>query len=273
MSKIFESSSHSGAAWTAPWPFHDSASSHRQVGGALSPLCADFARSLAISAWAIEKPLRLVAIGLPTHATLDECLIACLRRSGWRIGGIGDPVLEACWDSRWEFVAENGNAPAHYRAGPSYRERLRLELMLDAWERISLRANADAALDALARKLARASADFSLPLALPPALLERAAVERAAELIAEECLHAELRAALADFDPDDLRHLAISAALAGASDLNKAVIRHGTEAMRRALNAHRERSVSTVARAALEPLIARLRRCLWAPTDSAERLG
>ena len=249
-----------------PWPFRDSDWLRAQIGRALTPLQADFARCLAMSAWAAHKPMRMLVFGLAMHATLDDALLQCLRKSGWPFAGLDDPRLDACWDSRWEFVAASDEVPGRFRRGPSYHERLRVELLLDAWERASLRLTGDGRrLDPLAEALARTTAAFSRDLALPPQLLRKVADERRAELAAERRLRRSLRDRLEDVAGDDIRHLAIAGAFDGWGDIDKAVQRYGTESMRAMLRTFREQPPATEARAELEPLLASLRLNLWAP--------
>src|SRR5215475_13532741 len=76
--------------------FRDGEASRRQIGTQLGALEADFARCLAMSAWAIEKPLRMLAFGLPMHTSLDACLIARLHDAGRTIGGLDDDALAPC---------------------------------------------------------------------------------------------------------------------------------------------------------------------------------
>jgi hypothetical protein len=249
-----------------PWPFRDSDWLRAQTGRRLSPLQADFARCLAMSAWAAHKPMRMLVFGLAMHATLDDALLECLRRSGWPFEGLDDPRLDACWDSRWEFVAATEDVPGRFQRGPSYHERLRVELLLDAWERASLRLAVDERrLDPLAQALAQTTAAFSRELALPPALLRKVADERRADVDAERRLRRCLREGLEEVAGDDIRHLAIAGAFDGWGDIDKAVQRYGTEPMRAMLRAFREQPPPTDARDALEPLLAQLRRNLWAP--------
>jgi len=251
--------------WTVPWPFLDNAAS-RGRQGALTPLQADFARSLALSAWAARKPMRMILFGLAMHTTLDDALLESLRNAGWKFDGLDNPQLDACWDSRWEFVAASAEAPARYQPGPSYHDRLRLELLLDAWERASLRFKGDGRrLDPLADALARTTAAFSAELALPAHLLREVADERRAEAEAERRLRRGLRDRLDELAGDDIRHLAIAGALDGWGDADKAVQRYGTPSMRTLLRTFREQPPSARARADLEPLLSRLRGNLWAP--------
>jgi hypothetical protein len=253
-------------AFSVPGPFRDSKSLRNRAASDLSRLQADFARCLALAAWAIAKPLRLVAFGVPMHAGIDDALLACLRNAGWPFAGLDDARLDECWDSRVEFAAASADEPAQYREGPSYHERLRLELLLDAWERISLRLVSDvSALDALAARLAEASAVFAAPLAVPIDALRRAAAERQAEALCEDLLEAQLRVDLAAFPAEHIGRLAIQCALDGAVDAGKAVQRYGTEAMRERVREFGERRPPTQARAIADFVLARLRRELWAP--------
>lgn len=254
------------SGWSVPWPFRENPAARRRVGSALSPLEADFARCLAMSAWAVLKPLRMVLFGMPMHASLDDCLLASLRRAGHELESLAARELDACWESRWEFVAASDEAPSHYRRGPSYHERLRVELVLDAWERASLRLGGDGReLDPLADALARATAAFSPALALPAELLRRVAAERRADADAERRLRRGVRDRLAEIPGDDIRHLAIAGALDGWADVDTAVRRYGTPPMRAWLARCRSEAPATLARAELEPRLARLRRELWAP--------
>ena len=253
-------------AWTVPWPFRDSDWLRAQIGKSLTPLQADFARCLAMSAWAAHKPMRMLVFGLAMHATLDDALLECLRKCGWPFGALDDPRLDVCWDSRWEFVAASDEVPSRYQQGPSYHDRLRVELLLDAWERASLHFVGDGRrLDPLADALARTSAAFSPELALPPGLLRKVADERRADIDVERRLRRGLRDRLEELPGDDIRHLAIAGAFDGWGDIDKAVRRYGTESMRSLLRAFRELPPATKARAELEPLLVHLRRNLWAP--------
>jgi hypothetical protein len=245
--------------------FRDGEASRRQIGTQLDPAEADFARCLAMSGWAVAKPLRLIVFGLPMHATLDECLVARLRDTGRAIAGLDDDALRPCLDARWEFVRGNDVRPARYRPAPSYRERLRVALLLDAWERIARRSGSIDRLDAIASELAAATGALAASLALPLALLRRAAAEFRFDADAEERLARQLRRELLDLREHDIGHLAITAALDGAGDLADAVRRHGTPPMRVLLRAHLERSATASARATLKPRLLRLRRELWAP--------
>ena len=243
--------------------FRDGELSRRQIGAQLGAAEADFARCLAMSGWALAKPLRLLAFGLPMHATLEDCLLERLRDAGRPHASLDDAVLAPCLDSRWEFV-RGGDRPARYRPGPSYHERLRLELLLAAWERMTKRAGTDT-LDAIATKLAAASAALPAHLILPLALLRRAGEESRRDAEADERLRRQVQKGLLDIAEDDLRHLAIANALDGEGDLVGAIARHGTPTMRVLLRAHLERIATTGARATLRPRIARLRRELWEP--------
>jgi hypothetical protein len=256
----------SNAPWTIPWAFRDTDLLRAQIGGSFGALHADFARCLALGAWAAQKPMRMLVVGLAMHATLDEALLAGLRNAGWPFEALGDARLDACWDSRWEFVAATADAPARYQPGPSYHDRLRLELLLDAWDRASLGFKGDGRrLDPLADALASTTAAFSPDLALPADLLRKVADERRADADAERRLRRGLRDRLDEIAGDDIRHLAIAGALDGWGDADKAVQRYGTPSMRTLLRAFRERPPSAQARADLEPLLSRLRRNLWAP--------
>jgi hypothetical protein len=245
--------------------FRDGEASRRQIGTQLDPAEADFARCLAMSGWAIAKPLRLIVFGLPMHATLDECLVARLRDAGRAIGGLDDEALRSCLDARWEFVRGNEVRPARYRPAPSYRERLRVALLVEAWERIARRSGTIDRLDAIACELAAATGTLAAHLALPLALLRRAAAEFRFDADAEDRLVRQLRRELLDLREHDIGHLAITAAIEGVGDLADAVRRHGTPPMRVLLRAHLERAPTTGARATLKPRLARVRRELWAP--------
>lgn len=252
--------------WTIPWPFRDNEWLRAQIGKNLTPLQADFARCLALAAWAAHKPMRMLVLGLAMHATLDDALFEALRLSGWPFQALDDPRLDVCWDSRWEFIAATDEAPARYQHGPSYHDRLRVELLLDAWERASLHFTAGGRrLDPLADALARTTAAFSADLALPPALLRKVADERHEDIENERQLRCGLRDRLEELPGDDIRHLAITGAFDGWGDIDKAVQRYGTESMRSLLRLFRDLPTATVAREQLEPLIARLRSNLWAP--------
>ena len=248
--------------------FRDGETSRRQIGTQLDLLAADFARCLAMSAWAIQKPLRMLAFALPMQTSLDACLLARLRDAGYALHGLDDETLAPALDSRWEFVRGNESCPSRYRPAPSYHERLRVELLIDAWQRASRRANGVDVLERLAGRLAAATAALSARLALPIALLRRASAERCSDTAAEERLRAQVRRASIDLPEDDVRHLAIAAALEDSGDIVAAVQRHGTPAMRVLLRAHLERAPTLGARVALESRLARVRRELWAPVGT-----
>jgi hypothetical protein len=249
--------------------FRDGEASRRQIGTQLSALEADFARCLAMSAWAFEKPLRMLAFGLPMHTSLDECLVARLNDSGHAVGGLDDDALAPCLASRWEFVRAGEHTPPRYRPGPSFNERLRVALLIDAWESRSRQACDVDLLEATTRRLATASAALGTRLALPLALLRRAAAERQLDATAEAGLHRQLRRALLELGHDDVRYLAIDAALDRRGDVAAAVRRHGTPAMRVLLRAHVERASYASARTTLAPRIARVRRELWSPVATS----
>jgi hypothetical protein len=244
--------------------FRDGEASRRQIGTQLDALEADFARCLAMSGWAVAKPLRLLVFGLPMHATLDECLVARLRDTGRAIERLDDEALRPCLDARWEFVRGNEARPARYRPAPSYHERLRIALLVDAWERIARRSGEIDRLEAIAAELAAATGALAAHLALPLALLRRAAAEHRLDAAADERLRRQLRRELLDVREHEITHLAIAAALDGAGDLADAVQRHGTPPMRVLLRAHLERTSTTSARMTLKPRLARVRRELWA---------
>jgi hypothetical protein len=248
--------------------FRDGEASRRQIGTQLGPLEADFARCLAMSAWAIQKPLRMLAFGMPMQTSLDECLLARLRDAGHAPRGLDDETLAPCLDSRWEFVRGTEASPARYRPAPSYLERLRVELLIDAWQRAARSATAIDVLEKCVCRLAAATAALSARLALPAALLRRTSAERRTDAAAEERLRAQVRRALIDLGEDDVRHLAITAALEPDRDIVAAVQRHGTPAMRVLLRAHLERNSPVGARVALESRLARVRRELWAPAGT-----
>lgn len=265
VSATFEAAFESDA-WTVPWPFRDSEWLRAQIGKSLTPLQADFARCLALSAWAAHKPMRMLVLGLAMHATLDDALLESLRLSNWPFQALDDPRLDVCWDSRWEFIAATDEMPARYQPGPSYHDRLRVELLLDAWERASLQFVGEGRrLDPLALALARTTAAFSPELALPAALLRKVASERHADIEAEQRLRRGLRDRLEELPGDDIRHLAITGAFDGWGDIDQAVRRYGTESMRSLLRLFRSLPPATEAREELEPLLTRLRRNLWAP--------
>jgi hypothetical protein len=245
--------------------FRDGEVSRRQIGTQLDQAQADFARGLAMSGWAIAKPLRLIVFGLPMRASFDDCLLARLRDAGYALGGLGDEAVRPCLDSRWEFVRGNEYRSARYRPAPSYHERLRVELLIGAWQRASRGPTGVDALESIARDLAVATAALATHLALPIALLRRAAAERLLDAAAEERLHRQVRKGLLEFAVHDIPHLAIAAALDGGGDIVHAVQRYGNASMQVLLRAHVERMSPTGARTALEPRLARLRRELWAP--------
>jgi hypothetical protein len=248
--------------------FRDGEASRRQIGTQLDACEADFARCLAMSAWAIEKPLRMLVFGLTMQASLDACLLARMRDAGHALRSLGDDTLAPCLDSRWEFVRGSETRPARYRPAPSYNDRLRVVLLIDAWERAARRSGGIDALEALARHVANATATLAARLAVPVALLRRASAERQTDAAAEDRLKRQIRRAMLGFADDDIRRLALTAALDGDGDLVSAVQRHGTPSMRVLLRAHRDRSTPGSARAELEPRLARLRHQVWAPVSA-----
>jgi hypothetical protein len=245
--------------------FRDGETSRRQIGAQLDAAQADFARCLAMSGWAIARPLRMLAFGLPMQTSLDDCLLARLRDAGYALQGLDDDAVGACLDSRWEFVRGNECVPARYRPAPSYHDRLRVGLLVDAWRRASPWCSDIESLETIAGHLAAATGALGSRLALPIALLRRAAAETCLDAAADERLRHQLRRELIRMDDDDVRHLAIAAALDGAADIAATVQRYGSAAMRVLLRAHQDRMSSTSARTTLEPRLARLRRELWAP--------
>jgi hypothetical protein len=244
--------------------FRDDAASRRQIGAQLGVFEATFARCLAMSGWAIEKPLRMIVFGLPMHASLDDCLLARLADAGHRFAGLDDETLQPCLDSRWEFLRGSESSPARYRPAPSYNQRLRVQLLTDAWERASRGGDVDL-VDMIAAHLAQATLPLGPRLALPLSLLRRAADERRVDAAADGRLRHQLRKSLIAFERDDIRFLAISAALEGSGDVGAAVRRHGDAAMRILLRAHAERASPIGARATLHPRLVRLRREIWCP--------
>ncbi|HET7923510.1 MAG TPA: hypothetical protein VFL30_01365 [Rhodanobacteraceae bacterium] len=248
--------------------FRDGEASRRQIGTQLGPLEADFARCLAMSAWAAEKPLRMLVFALPMQTSLDECLLARLRDAGHALKSIGEETLAPSLASRWEFVRGRETQPARYRPAPSYNDRLRVALLIDAWERASRRIGAIDAIEALSRQLSEASAALVARLGVPAALLRRAAAERKLGAAAEHRLRHQIRRGLLGLADDGVRHLALNLALDGAADLGEAVQRYGTPSMRVLLRAHRDRHAPGSACADLEPRLARLRREIWAPVSA-----
>jgi len=245
--------------------FRDGETSRRQIGAQLDTAQADFARCLAMSGWAIARPLRMLAFGLPMQTSLDDCLLARLRDAGYALNGLDDVAVGACLDSRWEFVRGKECAPARYRPAPSYHDRLRVDLLVDAWRRASWRCSSIEKLETIAGHLAAATAALGSHLTLPIALLRRAAAETCVDAAADERLRHQLRRELIRLDDDNVHHLSITAALDGAADIAVAIRRHGSAAMRGLLRAHQARTSPRSARSTLEPRLARLRRELWAP--------
>ena len=248
--------------------FRDGEASRRQIGKQLGPLEADFARCLAMSAWAVEKPLRMLVFALPMQTSLDDCLVARMRDAGHRLRSIGDDAIASCLDSRWEFVRGSETRPARYRPAASYNDRLRVALLIDAWERASRRNGAIDAIEALSRHLAEASATLAARIGVPAALLRRAAAERQLDAAAEDRLRRHIRRAMLGLAEDDIARVALMLALDGAADLCETVQRYGTPPMRVLLRAHRDRYVPGSACADLEPRLARLRREVWAPVSA-----
>ena len=248
--------------------FRDGETSRRQIGTQLGAFAADFARCLAMSAWAVEKPLRMLVFALPMQTSLEDCLLARLRDAGHALRSIGDEALAPCLDSRWEFVRGSEMRPARYRPAPSYNDRLRVALLIDAWERASRRHGAIDAIEALSRHLSEASAALAAPIGVPAALLRRAAAERQLDAAAEDQLRRQIRRGMLGLADDGVRRLALTLALDGGADLCDAVQRYGTPAMRVLLRAHRERYVPGSACADVEPRLARLRREVWAPASA-----
>jgi hypothetical protein len=250
--------------------FRDGDASRRQIGMQLGALEADFARCLAMSAWAIVRPLRMLVFALPMQTSLDDCLVARLRDAGHALRSLGDDAFADCLDSRWEFVRGSETRPARYRPAPSYNDRLRVALLIGAWERATRRSGAIDTLETLSRHLAQASATLAARLAVPVALLRRAAAERQLDVAAEEQLRKQIRRGMVGFADGDIRRLALTAALEGSADLGEAVRRHGTPSMRVLLRAHRDRRVAGSASSDVEPRLARLGRELWAPVSACD---
>ena len=248
--------------------FRDGDASRRQIGTQIGALEADFARCLAMAAWAAEKPLRMLVFALPMQASLDQCLLARLRDAGHPVRSLGDDTIAACLDSRWEFVRGSETRPARYRPAPSYNDRLRVALLIDAWERASRRNGAIDAIETLSRHLSEASAAFVARLGVPSALLRRAAAERQLDSAAEDQLRRQIRRGMLGLADDDVRRLALTIALDGGADLGDAVQRYGTPSMRTLLRAHRDRSAPGSACADLELRLASLRREVWAPVSA-----
>jgi hypothetical protein len=248
--------------------FRDGEASRRQIGTQIGALEADFARCLAMAAWAAEKPLRMLVFALPMQASLDQCLLARLRGAGHAVRSLGDDSIAPCLDSRWEFVRGSETRPARYRPAPSYNDRLRVALLIDAWERASRRNGAIDAIETLSRHLSEASVALAARLGVPSALLRRAAAERQLDAAAEDQLRRQIRRGMLGLADDDVRRLALTIALDGGADLGDAVQRYGTPSMRTLLRAHRDRSASGSACADLEQRLACLRREVWAPVSA-----
>jgi len=248
--------------------FRDGETSRRQIGTQLGTLEADFARCLAMSAWATQKPLRMLVFALPMQTSLDDCLVARLRDAGHALRSLCDDALGSCLDSRWEFVRGRETEPARYRPAPSYNDRLRVALLIAAWERASRRSGSIDSIEALSRQLSNASAALVARLGVPTALLRRAAAERQLDVAAEERLRRQIRRGMLGFADDDIRRLALTAALDGGADLAQAVQRHGTPSMRLFLRAHRDRYAPGSACADVEPRLMRLRHALWSPVSA-----
>lgn len=248
--------------------FRDGDASRRQIGTQLGAVEADFARCLAMSAWAAERPLRMLVFALPMQTSLDECLVARLRAAGHALRSLSDDAFARCLESRWEFVRGRETQPARYRPAPSYNDRSRVALLIDAWERATRRSGAIDTIESLSRRVSEASVAIDARLGVPTALLRSAAAERQLAAAAEENLRRQIRRGMLAFGDDDVRRLALSAALDGGADLGEAVQRHGTPAMRLFLRAHRDRYVPGSARADLEPRLARLRQAIWAPVSA-----
>jgi hypothetical protein len=265
---VVEDASPAAIRLVAMATFRDGDTSRRQIGTQLGTLEADFARCLAMSAWAIAKPLRMLVFALPMQTSLDDCLVARLRDAGHALRSLGDDALAPCLDSRWEFVRGSETQPARYRPAPSYNDRLRVALLIAQWERTSRRNGGIDTIEALSRQLSNASAALVARLGVPTALLRRAAAERQLDVAAEERLRRQIRRGMLGFADDDIRRLALNAALDGGADLAETVQRHGTPSMRLFLRAHRDRYVPGSACADLEPRLARLRHALWAPVSA-----
>jgi len=248
--------------------FRDGDASRRQIGTQLDATEADFARCLAMSAWAIEKPLRMLVFALPIETSLDECLLARLRDAGHALRSLGDDAIARCLDSPWAFVRGSEAGPARYRPAPSYNDRLRVALLIDAWERAARRCGVIDTIEALSRRLSEAGAALAPRLGVPAALLRRAAAEMQLDVAAEERLRRQIRRRMVGFGDDDIRRLALTAALEGDADLAETVQRHGTPAMRIFLRAYRDRCASGSACADVAPRLARLRQALWAPMSA-----
>ena len=208
------------------------------------------------------------------------CWRACAMPATSSAGSIDD-VLQPCLDSRWEFVRGNEYRPARYRPAPSYHERLRVELLIGAWQRASRRPVGADALESMARDLAAATAALAAHLALPVALLRRAAAERLVDAAAEERLHRQIRKGMLEFAEHDIRHLAIAAALDGGGDHRCAVRRYGyavdARAAARASRAHiagrRTRRARTEARASSQRPLGADRDLRASPWRFSSRAG
>lgn len=135
-------------------------------------------------------------------------------------------------------------------------------------ERASRRSGAIDTVEMLSRRLSSASATLAARLGVPAALLRRAAAERQLDVAAEEQLRRQIRRGMVGIADDDIRRLALTAALEGGADLAETIQRHGTPSMRVLLRAHRDRRVPGTACADVEPRLARLRRELWAPVSA-----
>lgn len=167
----------------APWAYRNSDALCAQAHGlGLTALQADFVRCFALSAWLVHVPPEGPCARPPdARQMLDTSLAALLRDAGWPVRSVADPALDDCRELRWEFVPADARRAAHYCPGPSYHDRLRLELLLATWRNALLRPDGDAeALELLARRLADDSRAFGPDAAVPIGLLRRATAKRGA---------------------------------------------------------------------------------------------
>ena len=161
-SSVVEDASPATIRLAAMATFRDGDASRRQIGLQLGALEADFARCLAMSAWAIEKPLRMLVFALPMHTSLDACLLARLRDA---VSKARAHSARGAFEHRdlapllLEHVIEREVAPAHDgdrawqrgkeiargmgRNGNTIRERLQELLATEARAAAGSKQNAD----------------------------------------------------------------------------------------------------------------------------------
>jgi hypothetical protein len=202
-----------------------------------------------------------IPICIDSSTRLQDDVLRLLQAGGrHELQNFDDLRLRDCWDLRWTFQPDAPLHRAHFRPGPSYNDRLRMELLLNIWERSPLRSDEDPdATDVIARSLRETAARFGH--FLKPELLRDAAEERRAETRAWSDLHSRMRTQVERLPHDSLAYLALTEAIDGGCDLPLAVARHGSGEMRDILRPRLAPPVTQ--RQALEPALRQLRRRIW----------